>query len=70
MILCSCNVISDRDVRSAREDGAGRTRDVFKHCGRAPKCGKCIHGIRRELEQGVMNSAEEAVLDTCETACA
>ncbi len=52
MILCSCNVISDRDVRAATKScgaKADRVREVFKHCGRAPKCGKCIRAIQDEL---------------------
>lgn len=70
MILCSCNVIRDGDVHAARQDGAGRVRDVFKRCGRAPKCGKCVHSIRLELEQGVGNSADEQALDTHDPVCA
>jgi bacterioferritin-associated ferredoxin len=53
MIICSCHVISDRDVRAAVKPCGGkanRARDVFQHCGRAPKCGKCIRGIQQEIE--------------------
>jgi len=53
MILCSCNVISDRDVHSASKPcgaPAERPSEVFRCLGRAPKCGKCVHGIRAALE--------------------
>jgi bacterioferritin-associated ferredoxin len=53
MIICSCNVISDREVRAAVKccgAKASRVREVFQHCGRAPKCGKCIRSIQQELE--------------------
>ena len=49
MILCSCNVISDRDVRaSAKPCGAAadRARDVFRGLGVTPKCGRCVRNIQ------------------------
>jgi bacterioferritin-associated ferredoxin len=49
MILCSCNVISDRDVRACVKPcgaSAERARDVFRCLGRAPKCGRCVRNIQ------------------------
>jgi bacterioferritin-associated ferredoxin len=63
MIICSCNVISDRDVRAAVKAcgaRADRVRDVFQHCGRAPKCGKCIRSMQQKLEAGAEESAPMA----------
>ena len=45
MILCSCNVISDREVRAAVKPcgaAADRARDVFRGLGFTPKCGRCV----------------------------
>lgn len=50
MIICSCNVLSDQDVRSAVE--AGRTRSisqVYGCLGCSPKCGRCVRGILQRL---------------------
>lgn len=48
MILCSCNMLTDRDVKaSAKPCGrrADRARDVFHSKGCQPKCGRCIKNI-------------------------
>lgn len=48
MILCSCNMITDRDVKaSVKPCGrrADRARDVFRSKGCQPKCGRCIKNI-------------------------
>ena len=48
MILCSCNMITDRDVTtSVKPCGrrADRARDVFRSKGCQPQCGRCIKNI-------------------------
>ena len=52
MIICSCNVLSDRDIRSVIE--AGRTRSisqVYDCLGRSPKCGRWVRTIRRLMDK-------------------
>jgi bacterioferritin-associated ferredoxin len=49
MILCSCNVITDRDVRASVKPcgaSADRARDVFRAKGCLPKCGRCVRNIQ------------------------
>jgi bacterioferritin-associated ferredoxin len=49
MILCSCNMITDRDVRASLKPcgaPAERARDVFRSCGCLPKCGRCVRNIQ------------------------
>jgi bacterioferritin-associated ferredoxin len=49
MILCSCNMITDREVRmSVKPCGASaeRARDVFRAKGCLPKCGRCVRNIQ------------------------
>jgi bacterioferritin-associated ferredoxin len=49
MILCSCNHISDRDVKaSVKPCGASaeRAREVFRGKGCLPKCGRCVKNIQ------------------------
>jgi bacterioferritin-associated ferredoxin len=72
MIICSCNVISDRDAQAATKPcgaPADRARDVFASVGRKPKCGKCIHSIRAALESRCCGE-EHAHEETVEQACA
>jgi bacterioferritin-associated ferredoxin len=54
MIVCSCNVISDRDIRACIKScgaSAVRVRDVFHHVGTSPKCGRCIRNIQAFFER-------------------
>jgi bacterioferritin-associated ferredoxin len=62
MIICSCNVISDRDVRACVKPcgaSAESARDVFRHLGCAPKCGRCVRNIHTLFER---EAAAEAPL--------
>ncbi len=49
MIVCSCRVISDREIRAAAAAGARRCGDIFRRCGMAPQCGTCLPMIREML---------------------
>jgi bacterioferritin-associated ferredoxin len=52
MIVCSCNVLTDQDVRSAVK--AGRrcsTSQVYGRLGCSPKCGRCALTIRRLMDE-------------------
>ena len=54
MIVCSCNVLSDHDVRAAIDGGAARRRprEVYRSlCGGFP-CGRCICTIRDIMSPG------------------
>ena len=60
MIVCSCNVLSDRDVRSALE--AERTcsiRRVYGFLGCRAQCGRCARTIRHIMEE-TLGSARPA----------
>jgi bacterioferritin-associated ferredoxin len=72
MILCSCNVISDRDVHAAAKPcgaPAERPSEVFRCLGHAPKCGKCIRSIRAALDTacggGATRASEPLSLEAC-----
>ena len=57
MIVCSCNVLSDQDIRSAVEAGAPRsTSQVYGCLGCRPKCGRCAGTIRRLIDEGLGSS--------------
>lgn len=54
MILCSCNMITDRDVKASVKPcgaSADRARDVFRSKGCLPKCGKCVKNLQGLCER-------------------
>jgi bacterioferritin-associated ferredoxin len=48
MIVCSCNVISDHEVRNAASasEAPGRLTEVYRRLGRTPECGRCQRTIK------------------------
>jgi bacterioferritin-associated ferredoxin len=63
MIVCSCNVLSDHDVRatlSASEAAPRTTGEVYDCLGCSPQCGRCARTIRR-----IMNEALTAAEPAC-----
>ena len=61
MIICSCNVLSDHDVRSAIE--AERTRStsrVYGCLGCSAQCGRCAHTIRRIMDEALGSACDAA----------
>lgn len=62
MIVCSCNVLSDHDVRSAVTEAEPRyTSQVYGCLGCNAQCGRCARTIRR-----IMNET----LGMCPKSCA
>jgi len=52
MIICSCNVLSRKDVFSAIEQGRlAKTQQVYVYLGHRPRCGRCIPSIRKILDE-------------------
>jgi len=63
MILCSCNVLSDHDVRHAvaiAEDLPRNARQVYGCLGCSVECGRCASTVRTIIEEA---------LGTCAKAC-
>ncbi len=53
MIICSCNVLSDHDVRAtlaAGEAAPHTTCDVYHCLGCSVQCGRCARTIRRIMD--------------------
>jgi bacterioferritin-associated ferredoxin len=53
MIVCSCNVLSDNDVRAtlaAREPAPRTTCEVYHCLGCSAQCGRCARTIRRIMD--------------------
>ena len=64
MIVCSCNVLSDAQVRDsiAVDAGPRKTVDVYRCLGCSPQCGRCARTIK-----GIM---DEALAGACKVGCA
>ena len=55
MIVCSCNVLSDHDVRAVigAEQTPRTTGQVYGCLGCSPQCGRCARTIRRIMDDAV-----------------
>ena len=56
MIVCSCNVLTDHDVRAtlSAPEAAPRTTGQVYHClGCSPQCGRCARTIRRIMNEAL-----------------
>jgi len=56
MIVCSCNVFTDHDVRStmsAGEDIPRTTCQVYNCLGCSAQCGRCARTIRRIMDEAL-----------------
>jgi bacterioferritin-associated ferredoxin len=52
MIVCSCNVLSDSQIRTAVADATPRSpAQVYGCLGCSPQCGRCIRTIRRLMDE-------------------
>lgn len=54
MIICSCNVLSDHDVRGAMDSAAPHTTaQVFGCLGCSAQCGRCATSIRAIMDDAL-----------------
>jgi bacterioferritin-associated ferredoxin len=61
MIVCSCNVLTDCDVRSALT-GIARPRtagEVYGCLGCRAQCGYCVRTIRRIMDEALATADAE-----------
>ncbi|HEY6704311.1 MAG TPA: (2Fe-2S)-binding protein, partial [Xanthobacteraceae bacterium] len=56
MIVCSCNVLTDQDVRSAlsAEQTPRTTGQVYGCLGCSAQCGRCARTIRRIMDEAIV----------------
>ena len=59
MIVCSCNVISDNDVRTAVKttENVRKPGQVYGCLGCSPQCGRCATTIRRIMDEALEAAA-------------
>ena len=57
MIVCSCNVLSDHEVRSAVNTVAPRTAGQVYGClGCSAQCGRCVRTIRKIMDEALVGA--------------
>jgi len=64
MIVCSCNLLTDRDIRAAldKPNAPERVRDVYTSLGCAAKCGGCAGSINRLINEALAEREESEVV--------
>lgn len=71
MIVCSCNVLSDGDVKACLAPGAACPRtpaQVYRCLGCAPNCGRCATTIRA-IMGAALAAAGSATPSACDKGC-
>jgi bacterioferritin-associated ferredoxin len=61
MIVCSCNVLSDRDVRNAVSSAEGLPRNakqLYGCLGCSAECGRCARTIKTIIDEALGPCAE------------
>ena len=67
MIVCSCNVLSDHDVRHAvnsADDLPRNAKQIYGCLGCSAECGRCARTIK-----GIIDDALGACARACQTGC-
>lgn len=68
MIVCSCNLLSDGDVKACLTPGPGCPRtpaQVYTCLGCSPNCGRCARTIRSIMDKALA----EAGATPCSRGC-
>jgi len=60
MIVCSCNVLTDHDVRTAVTAAASprTTGQVYGCLGCSAQCGRCARTIRRIMDEALASAGQ------------
>jgi len=75
MIVCSCNVLSEHDVRAAvtaASDTPRTAKQVYGCLGCSAECGRCARTIKQIMSEALTGALTEALADTvaaCKTGC-
>ena len=67
MIVCSCNVLTDREIRSVIDSAPARpatANQVYGCLGCSPQCGRCARTIRKIMDEALACPVK------CPVACA
>lgn len=61
MYVCICHGHRERDIREAAKKGLRCARDVYRHLGKPPQCGRCLVVAAQVIDQVHANSAPPAL---------
>ncbi|WP_407176604.1 bacterioferritin-associated ferredoxin [Bradyrhizobium sp. STM 3562] len=67
MIVCSCNVITDHDIRNAvssADDVLRHAKQVYGCLGCSMECGRCARTIKTIIDEALGTCAR-----SCQTGC-
>jgi bacterioferritin-associated ferredoxin len=74
MIICSCNVISDHEIRDVLVDAEASPcspAQVYDCLGCVVQCGRCTRSVRRILEEGPLRGLQyQALADAADATIA
>ena len=62
VLICHCNVVSDRAVRAAISAGATQVEQITALCGAGGECGGCVPSIEALLEDAGIAVSQPQVL--------
>lgn len=68
MIVCHCNVLSDRDICACLGDGPDCPRavgEVYTCLGCSPECGRCARTIRAILREAGVGGCGTCPVGDC-----
>lgn len=51
MVVCHCNVVTDREIRALADRGALTADDVAERCAAGARCGGCVPVIEALLTE-------------------
>lgn len=73
MIVCSCNVLSDAQIRTTIGDEAANPRtpgQVYRCLGCSPQCGRCARTIKAMLDDiRGLTPRNDTACGVCPAAC-
>lgn len=58
MYVCICHGHRERDIREAAKTGLTCARDVYRHLGKPPQCGRCLVTAAQVIDQVHAANAE------------
>jgi bacterioferritin-associated ferredoxin len=58
VVVCHCEVVSDRELRTVIAEGAADLDTVTERCGAAGLCGGCVPEVEQLLEEAALASTD------------
>jgi bacterioferritin-associated ferredoxin len=68
MYVCICNGHRDQEIRAAAATGLRCAREIYRHLGKPPRCGRCLDLAARVIEE--VHAANAETSDLLETGSA